>query len=839
MNLTEKRIWVSAVAVFLLVPLFTFQNCSEQAFTKIDNGLSSTGTAIRGRLEILSSKVFMGEKVTNSTNIPLRLVQENAVSMAVLEKACDDRTPNDGSDVALNGPENLIDLELSGADSKKTISAVLKDLEGNSFCTEDSVRLDQKLPIFSIVYDDLSPLVINSQNFTAKKNAKFTISVDPTTDDIQSFECQLNSGQGMKNCSTELVFPTDFAEGSNQVQVVATDFAGNASIQTLNFVADLSDPEAKVDLVTVTGQNVTVNVSATDAGSGIELIQCRVDNVSANTVVQEWTTCGGTSALAALADATYKFSVRAFDKVARQSLVADKTFTIDTRTPEAFMALGLADGSVDTVIDGYLVGPGAPIIYWTPSAGAMSYDGSIYPVNADSAPAVAISSCGFSAYTPSATSNVLAAGTTRSAYSIVKTGCSLEDGKKYVLKLIARKTVNGLALTTSAPDFEFVVDRLGLDIQIVDLKADSPSKKVDILIQITDRMIPAKTVGCYLTKSNDASLGGMITSPASCALPSIVNVSYLDLAIGKYEFFAKATDILNREAITQKRSFEIAPVVCNPFGTPTQQEKCKGGIKGSLHYLTSSQKRYDLAGAEYFNGREASNAEIASIYSSVDSIISGGAISGGSFNARVRQPAVKANAEFYLPFIDVRARSFTRGFGLENTTTTIKDAAGNTITEWFALNLQTILKLGPSDEEGYYHLIVVSDDGTLVRVKDDNQSAYRTLINHDGAHPPAVGCPVNGEALYLTKESRIPLEIKYYQGPRDHIAFSMFWRKVAKSESANNVLNITKSDSTVDALRCGAHRTQDFFTTTVGYSDLLNNGYAVPNESNFIIDESK
>jgi len=279
---------------------------------------------------------------------------------------------------------------------------------------------------------------------------------------------------------------------------------------------------------------------------------------------------------------------------------------------------------------------------------------------------------------------------------------------------------------------------------------------------------------------------------------------------------------------------EIPPgeVVCNPFGTPAEQANCSGGILGRLIYLEGAQRRTDASNSNFLadgsllntfvSTSQPQNRYVGEAYRNVGLIINGGTVSRGTFEGRTLRPGTVAPVNLLFSALDVRARNFSEGFS--DGTDTGRLMIGNTVlNEWFALDLQTYLKLGVNEAAGFYHLIVISDDGSTVEIKNNEASEFRPLINNDGERGTTVGCPIDGEPLYLTSNTRIPTRIRYYQGPRFRIAFSVFWRRVEGPDPANNTLTMNGTD----LLQCGDASGASRFTDGArpGYQNLINAGY--------------
>lgn len=227
--------------------------------------------------------------------------------------------------------------------------------------------------------------------------------------------------------------------------------------------------------------------------------------------------------------------------------------------------------------------------------------------------------------------------------------------------------------------------------------------------------------------------------------------------------------------------------VCDPFGGEPSTS-LEQGVKASLHYLISGMPR---------------------LYNSEDYV---------TF-------AKKSDQSLFFADLNVPTRMFTEGFATQ-ANDVLKDDNGNKLIEYFGVKFETTLKLAATDEEGDYELALLSDDGTKLKVKSgsgDNVT-YKTLINNDGDHETRLGCAT--EVVRLTRDSAIPVEITYYQGPRYHIANILLWRKAS----------VAGKDAS-----CGKQGNEYYFNPNKNsepkqpYLDLLNRGWKVVTKENYFI----
>lgn len=198
--------------------------------------------------------------------------------------------------------------------------------------------------------------------------------------------------------------------------------------------------------------------------------------------------------------------------------------------------------------------------------------------------------------------------------------------------------------------------------------------------------------------------------------------------------------------------------VCSPFGTLTIPS-AQSGVRAELRYmdptanLTTTQKNSVLA-VDYFDD---SNPVM-----------------------------IKAPQTLFLPDINVPTRQFTSGFSTTSGSS-IKDNQNQLLTEYFALKMETVLKLGPNDPEGDYELATLSDDGTVLQIKQGID--WSTLISNDGPHSTRMVCAP--QVIHFTKSTLLPVRLYYNQGPRTEIASVLAWNFRGSVGATGNVINET------------------------------------------------
>ena len=175
--------------------------------------------------------------------------------------------------------------------------------------------------------------------------------------------------------------------------------------------------------------------------------------------------------------------------------------------------------------------------------------------------------------------------------------------------------------------------------------------------------------------------------------------------------------------------------------------------------------------------------------------------------------AIKIDTKLYLSKLDVPTRKFDLGFpklggGI------IQNTEGEDLVEYFSIDFKTGLKLGDEDEEGEYEFAILSDDGVEMSVGDNEE----VILSHTNKTPTRMVCAT--QVVTLRRGETLPSRIRYFQGPRRHIAISLMWRKV--------------TDETGNESLCGTSGNSKFFDYDQSpsepkqpYLDLLDRGWSV------------
>lgn len=233
--------------------------------------------------------------------------------------------------------------------------------------------------------------------------------------------------------------------------------------------------------------------------------------------------------------------------------------------------------------------------------------------------------------------------------------------------------------------------------------------------------------------------------------------------------------------------FAVNKLVCDPFDdggvvTPTDFVE---GLYAKLWYLSDDQPRYK----------------------SVEDMINNGHPSG---------------QELFFSEVIVPTRLFSMGFPTE-IGGIVKTDDGKDLIEYFAMEMNGGLRLGPDDLEGTYEMALLSDDGSIMSVAEGD-GEYQVIVNNDGDHPTKFGC---GQRLTFTNQTQYKVKFKYYQGPKYHISMIPMWRRV--------------TESTQPETQCGKLGNNMYFdynngsTPQQAYKDLLARGWRPLTKENFLL----
>lgn len=131
----------------------------------------------------------------------------------------------------------------------------------------------------------------------------------------------------------------------------------------------------------------------------------------------------------------------------------------------------------------------------------------------------------------------------------------------------------------------------------------------------------------------------------------------------------------------------------------------------------------------------------------------------------------KLDKDIFFADVNIPTRSFTEGFTTLSGET-LTDSQGQKLTENFAIEYTSVLKLTENDPEGDYELGLFSDDGSRLFVKEGD--SWSELINNDGSHGTRLGC--SDRTIKLLRSTEMPIKILYYQGSGPSLSNVLVWK---------------------------------------------------------------
>lgn len=158
----------------------------------------------------------------------------------------------------------------------------------------------------------------------------------------------------------------------------------------------------------------------------------------------------------------------------------------------------------------------------------------------------------------------------------------------------------------------------------------------------------------------------------------------------------------------------------------------------------------------------------------------------------------------YMSKLDIPTRKFEQGFPREDGTL-VMNAMGAPLIENFGIEFNGSLELLPGEEPGYYEIGIIADDGVVLEVGAEQTK----IINGDHHTPTKFFC---GDKLVKMETGKpVPMRLRYFQGPRYHLALIMIWRKVASLSEGSGSCMKSHLKMPVKESRCGIAGNKFFF----------------------------
>lgn len=181
----------------------------------------------------------------------------------------------------------------------------------------------------------------------------------------------------------------------------------------------------------------------------------------------------------------------------------------------------------------------------------------------------------------------------------------------------------------------------------------------------------------------------------------------------------------------------------------------------------------------------------------------------------------------YFDKLFIPTRAFDLGFYTQDGTLVLNQH-DQPLYEYFGLRLESQLQLAPGEGAGWYQMAALSDDGSVLDLKNSDGTLSR-LINNDGTHPTRMGCAA--KSVYVSEGQKIPFVMEYYQGPRYHISMVLMWRPLPSGANPNDPVSDVECGRSGNSRYFDSTRVPSAPTST--YYDMLTRGWKPLENQNY------
>lgn len=244
------------------------------------------------------------------------------------------------------------------ASDNYSLNVTATDNATNSNTTGVTVWVDNDEPVANVSSPVEAEIVNGSVDVTGEAN-------DPTS--LRSWVLAYSNGSGWTgiNGSTSPADGTlgtwdtsNVSDGDYSLRLTVTDGANSSNATAVNVTVDDEPPSVTVNPASYPGnhswahdgQNVTLNASVTDAGSGVRNVTANVSEVNATGTVElsragEYWTANVT--LDVGANGTYRLNVTAYDNASRSNATESITVRVDNGPPSGATNVSATDAPND------------------------------------------------------------------------------------------------------------------------------------------------------------------------------------------------------------------------------------------------------------------------------------------------------------------------------------------------------------------------------------------------------------------------------------------------------------------------------------------------------------
>lgn len=373
--------------------------------------------------------------------------------------------------------------------------------------------------------------------------------------------------------------------------------------------------------------------------------------------------------------------------------------------------------------------------------------------------------------------------TTATSFSFTAAQCTLAHGTSYKARVAAYTSAGSIKVASL---YDFLVDTAA---PVITISAPTMSEDQKIAtfspFSLVESLSGFKSVSCVKT------VNGTTQSVANCE--SLTKLVFSDLVTGDHSVKITAKDNANNEA-TKTITFTSKKIVCDPFAS--SGFACRQGWKGNLYYYNGTYPGWGSLAPYFTDG-------------------------------------VDANVILYMSQLFVPTRTFSRGFPTTDGDLVKKKASdgGANLVEYFAVRLNSIMKLKSTDTAGYYQFALISDDGSKLYMADSKGAAKSVIVDNDNNHSTYMKC--SSTAVYMDANSRKPAQLDYFQGPKTAIALTLVYRKVS---SATPPTSSPCNEAGADFY--GSMDNSTGIYTGSKYQKALDDGWLPMGTDNFLLDET-
>ena len=185
------------------------------------------------------------------------------------------------------------------------------------------------------------------------------------------------------------------------------------------------------------------------------------------------------------------------------------------------------------------------------------------------------------------------------------------------------------------------------------------------------------------------------------------------------------------------------------------------------------------------------------------------------------EKGVRADRKIFFSQLNVPTKNFNKGF-VTDLGDALADGKGKALKSDFALKIRSVISLADDQEEGLYEFALLSNDGAVLKIRDD-AGLYQTAVDNDGDHETRLGCGTGAYELRHGTEKLI--ELSYFKGQRPNVALVLLMRKVDTAAGQDPA--------------CGEEGDRKWFDVNKdsepeqAYKELLERGWAPMTKANF------